>query len=422
MHRTTASPSLSDAGRDAPFSFDELIYSRTDGRGVILAANSVFQRLSGYDWPEIINAPHRIVRNPDMPKGFFYIFWSQLKAGEPAVGYVKNRGKDGRHYWVLANAIACDGGYFSVRMKPSSPFFDTIRAEYASLVRLEQKESLSAENSARVFLARLAELGFASYDQFMSHALTEETRSRSALMGKAEDADAQKIASLVEMLVQALNEQSRLLTRFADLMLLPVNMRLVAARLEPQGGPISQISMNYKTASDEIARRLNSFVGGEANLCKRMVTAVRRSLILGRCATLQSELVRRYDRQTTSCTGTDRRTELTALTTVEALCFSRAQVALTEAARLAVDLTDASTDVRRMILGLDTIRILGRVESRRDQLSEASMSATIDQIDRVQGEISISLKNLTDLTATIHTTLSSLRRPIGPATSKFAAE
>ncbi len=106
MHRQSALPSA-ETGREVPFTADELIYSRTDSRGVIQAANTVFRRLSGFDWPDLIGAPHRIIRHPDMPKGFFHIFWDQLKKGEPAVGYVKNRCSDGRHYWVLANAIPC---------------------------------------------------------------------------------------------------------------------------------------------------------------------------------------------------------------------------------------------------------------------------------------------------------------------------
>ena len=64
-----------------------------------------------------------------------------------------------------------------------------------------------------------------------------------------------------------------------------------------------------------------------------------------------------------------------------------------------------------MTLCLDTIRIIGSVGIRRALQSEAAMSATIDQIDKVQGEISVSLKHLTDLTAAIHASLTTLHRP-----------
>lgn len=410
MHRQS-SPSAPDHGREVPFAAEDLIYSRTDDRGVIRAANSVFQRLSGYDWSDLIGAPHRIVRHPDMPKGFFHIFWSQLKKGEPAVGYVKNRSKDGRYYWVLANAIPCPGGFFSIRIRAASEVFDLIRREYVAVVQREQQENLRPEASAAVLLQRLNDLGFEDYPHFMSHAIEKEVQCRSAAIGRDFGRDGRQISDVVDRLVDAIKEQAHLVTRFRDLMLLPVNMRLVAARLEPQGGPISQISMNYKSASDEIGARLASFVSGDANLCRRMVAAVRRSLVLNRCAQLQSEMVGRYDRYDPAYAGIDRRVELQAMQEAESVCTRLADEGLAQSVHLAGELNDASADVRRMILGLDTIRILGRVESRRDLAAEASMSATIDQIDRVQGEISDSLKRLSDQAAFIHAVLIQLRRP-----------
>ncbi|WP_283177420.1 hypothetical protein [Gemmobacter sp. 24YEA27] len=74
---------------EAEFAFSELIYSRTCPRGLIRSGNSVFRRMAGIPWSDLIGAPHRVIRHPDMPKGFFYLFWQMLKAGEPAVGYVK---------------------------------------------------------------------------------------------------------------------------------------------------------------------------------------------------------------------------------------------------------------------------------------------------------------------------------------------
>src|SRR5690606_35626278 len=227
------------------------------------------------------------------------------------------------------------------------------------------------------------------------------------------------LTRLLGLLADTQKTQTMLVQQFSALMLLPVNMRLIAARLEPQGGPISQISMNYKTASDEIARRLSSFVLGEANLSARMAAGVRRSLVLTHCAWLQAEVVARGNDGDSELDEQERRNEDRILREVEATCTRQAQDALAKAGREANDLSDASGDMRRMVLGLDTIRILGRVESRRDLMSEASMSATIDRIDEVQGEISEGLKMLNDLTSAIHLQLSLLQRP---STAVEAAE
>ncbi|MEM8554727.1 MAG: chemotaxis protein, partial [Pseudomonadota bacterium] len=52
----------------APFDANELFFSRTDERGVILSGNTVFQRVADYPWDDLLNAPHKIIRHPDMPR------------------------------------------------------------------------------------------------------------------------------------------------------------------------------------------------------------------------------------------------------------------------------------------------------------------------------------------------------------------
>lgn len=394
----------------ADLEFSELIYSRSDPRGVILAGNAVFQRMTGYDWRQLIGAPHRLIRHPAMPRGFFHIFWQLLKSGQPAVGYVRNSRKEGDWYWVLACAIPCEGGYFSVRFRPSTPLWTTIEAEYARHLAREQAEGLTPEASAAILLARLEELGFSSIEDFEARALSAELRARNERLGRAPDGPAIAQADLLDQLRILLAEQGRLVTRFAELVLLPANMRLVAARLEPQGGPISQIAMNYRIAAEEIARRLSGFVSGRGNICGAMALAVRHSLILTTCAGLHAELIARYDREDEVCEGIDRWTERKKLGDVMGECLSRARTALQDAGTLATSLNDASVDLRRMILGLDTIRILARVESRKSAENQAALTATIDRIDVVQGAISESLRAMMERSLGITSALCALRR------------
>ena len=398
-------------GGEAEFAFSELIYSRTCTRGLIRSGNSVFRRMAGIPWAELIGAPHRVIRHPDMPKGFFHLFWQMLKAGEPAVGYVKNKKADGGYYWVLAAAMPCEDGFFSVRLRPSGPLFAQIRSEYAALREREKTEGLSAEASSEILLSRLNALGFASYDAFAAQAMAVEIRSRDLQLKRPVDRATEALASLLSLLTETLSEQARLMAQFSDLVLLPVNMRLVAARLEPQGGPISQISVNYKSSSEEISRRLSEFVSGKGNLCGQMAIAVRRSLILAGTSRLQGELVALYqsEREERDFDGDERRVEGQVLEGVIRGSQASARISLKEAARLASVLTEASMDLRRMILGLDTIRILARVESRKTQESQAALTATIDRIDEVQASVSESLKALMDRATAIEHALTMLR-------------
>lgn len=80
---------------------DELI-STTDLKGIITSANDTFVRISGFSREELIGKSHNIVRHPDMPPAAFEDMWQHLKAGKHWMGMVKNRCKNGDHYWVDA--------------------------------------------------------------------------------------------------------------------------------------------------------------------------------------------------------------------------------------------------------------------------------------------------------------------------------
>ncbi|WP_114814774.1 methyl-accepting chemotaxis protein [Paraburkholderia kururiensis] len=98
------------------------LMSTTDAQSHITYANAAFIQVSGFSEEEIQGQPHNIVRHPDMPKEAFADMWATLKGGEPWTALVKNRRKNGDHYWVRANAIPVvrngrAAGYMSVRTK-----------------------------------------------------------------------------------------------------------------------------------------------------------------------------------------------------------------------------------------------------------------------------------------------------------------
>ncbi|AJG17741.1 PAS domain-containing methyl-accepting chemotaxis protein [Cupriavidus basilensis] len=105
------------------------LMSTTDTESRIAYANAAFVDVSGFTREEIRGQPHNIVRHPDMPAEAFADMWATLKSGEPWTALVKNRRKDGDHYWVRANAMPLvrNGkpvGYMSVRTKPSREEID----------------------------------------------------------------------------------------------------------------------------------------------------------------------------------------------------------------------------------------------------------------------------------------------------------
>ena len=103
---------------------DAILMSATDTQSHINYANAAFISVSGFTREEILGQPHNLVRHPDMPEQAFADMWRTLKAGKSWTALVKNRRKDGDHYWVRANAapVIRNGktmGYMSVRTKPT---------------------------------------------------------------------------------------------------------------------------------------------------------------------------------------------------------------------------------------------------------------------------------------------------------------
>jgi aerotaxis receptor len=118
--------------KERRFGSDEKLISTTDLDGNITHCNDVFVNISGYSREELIGQPHNMVRHPDMPKAAFKVLWDTIRAGKPWMGLVKNRCKNGDHYWVNAyvTPITEHGkviGFESVRVCPERA--DVARAE-----------------------------------------------------------------------------------------------------------------------------------------------------------------------------------------------------------------------------------------------------------------------------------------------------
>jgi len=101
------------------------IVSTTDAKGVITSINDDFINISGFTEEELIGQAHNLVRHPSMPQVAFQELWDHNQAHKPWLGMVKNRCKNGDHYWVSAfvTPIFDDGkvvGYQSVRQKPQA--------------------------------------------------------------------------------------------------------------------------------------------------------------------------------------------------------------------------------------------------------------------------------------------------------------
>ncbi|EOX4716715.1 methyl-accepting chemotaxis protein [Enterobacter hormaechei] len=121
-----------------PLDDDTTLMSTTDLHSYMTHTNDTFVQVSGFTLQELLGQPHNIVRHPDMPKAAFADMWYTLQKGEPWSGIVKNRRKNGDHYWVRANAVPMvrNGqmtGYMSIRTRATQDEVAAVEPLYKAL-------------------------------------------------------------------------------------------------------------------------------------------------------------------------------------------------------------------------------------------------------------------------------------------------
>ena len=124
--------------REYAFPAGQALVSTIDLQGRILYCNPAFIEVSGYIREELLGQPHNMIRHPDMPGEAFRDMWQTIESGQPWSGLVKNRRKNGDHYWVMANVTPLlDGdrpvGYMSVRTLPDRQQVSEAETLYARM-------------------------------------------------------------------------------------------------------------------------------------------------------------------------------------------------------------------------------------------------------------------------------------------------
>lgn len=379
-------PAARPATGAAPFAVDEIFFSRTDERGVICAFNDVFLRIADYTAADLIGAPHRIIRHPDMPKGVFHLLWEGIKAGHPIGAYVKNRARDGLFYWVYALVTPIDSGYLSVRIKPCGDLLPLVEAEYAALLAAEAA-GLSPADSAATLCARLATLGFPSHAAFQTEALLREMQARRAAQSQGPDRGLEALHRMGAALRALRDEVAALHRILRGAGLLTANMRLVAAKLAEGRQTIGEIARSYGIALDE----MQAHVAGLAALARpegqHAACPEERALFLLCAARLMDQVCTDFQNAPAALEGVDHGAEAAILAAVATRYADEARPALEDLGQEARHLRRDVEFLRRQVVGLSTVRIACRVESGMLRQQSAGLETIIGRIDDLQQAI-----------------------------------
>lgn len=365
-----------ESQEESKFAFEELFFSRTDLKGNIVSGNSVFTRVSGYAWGELSQKPHNIIRHPDMPKAVFYLLWERLKQNKPVGAYVKNRSKDGRYYWVFALAMPVDGGYLSVRLKPSSPILKIVVDEYDALRIKENAERLHPQQSLEWLLKKIKELGFETYEDFMTDAILAEVESRQINLKQA----VQKVVTdlkRIKTLANLVEEQTgRVLKTNIKSQYVPLNLEIQSLQLsDGTGDSMSVVASQYQKMVGEIAKEIDHF---QSTMRDVKVMLKENQFII--CANLLLSEVVEFFKIEVDQEGANKNVELNYLTGLMNYYKNRVSESVKKVIEALVRFESVCNSMRTAATGLEIVRLTGKIEASRIESQKTTLDSLIAQL------------------------------------------
>lgn len=365
--------------KESEFYLEELFFSRTDFKGIIKSGNSVFHRVSGYEWGELLNRPHNVIRHPSMPRGVFHFLWQELKLRNPICAYVLNRSKDHGHYWVLALALPVVDGFLSIRLKPTSSLLGVVSRLYEEVRRMESE--LNPAQSQEMILKRIMDMGYATYQDFMTEALIIELDSRQQKL---------KGRSLPELiLLKDLNEVNksmcviphRILETYKSIIWTPLNLEITALKLGDVGRSVGVVASTYQKMIKDLATEIKLFEEVSIVVDKE----IRAATFLQAANYLISEIVDAFinEKRNNYVNTEDELKYLYDLKSSYELQVAKTLVkvngTLNEFARICKNLRD-------IIIYIEVIRLTGKVEiSRLDTFQE--FNSILNDLNKFQKEL-----------------------------------
>ncbi|MGO2009411.1 methyl-accepting chemotaxis protein [Vreelandella alkaliphila] len=273
---------------------ETVLISRSDLKGNVTYANAAFVEVSGYTRDELMGSPHNLIRHPDMPEAAYADFWKTIQSGASWQGTVKNRRKNGDHYWVTASVAPLrDGdrivGYTSLRRKAPAQSIALAETVYKEI---REKGKSRRYTLAQGALRRRGVGGFFARFQFNSlkAKLTGMVVASIVLMGLAGGlgmyglmVSGERLDTLNRSGLEAVANLQRVERQIGQVVaqLEPavrnprrVDVDAVAASVSDYAQSIQTLWNEYLTDSNASAERLQAFSAGLATWISSVDTTV----------------------------------------------------------------------------------------------------------------------------------------------------
>lgn len=220
------------------------IVAITDSKGIITYVNKKFCAISKYSADELLGKTHRIINSKFHSKEFFEDMWKTISSGKVWEGEIRNRAKDGTHYWVHTTIV---------------PFMDAQgRPEKFVAVRYEITERVTAQEQLKIHTRKL-EISNRELQDFASvaaHDLQEPLRKIQSFSDRLKAVASQSLnADALDYLSRILNSAQRMSTLINDL--------LTYSRVTTKAQPFIMVDLNQivEQVISDLEARLESSGG-----------------------------------------------------------------------------------------------------------------------------------------------------------------
>ncbi len=380
------------------FGIADMFLSRTDERGIILYGNSTFHRISGYDWPELINVPHKIVRHPDMPRTAFWLVWKMLKEGRTCGAYVKNRAKNGRYYWVYAVLVPVEGGYLSVRLKPTTEYLGIVQDIYLDMLAQERKGT-DLETCGTLLDEAVKSHGFRGYPAFMGYALGAELSARATALGRRVDPSIAEFETMGNLLMDIAEEVTNVRRNFEHIKDSPKNLSILGSRLTTGREPMQVVAQNYELLSQEMLGLIVELSEALERLLDRAYQGR-----MGHCASLlYGEAIEDFATNEPNRETHGHADELKFLRSALAQFCEAARKGCDEIGVEAARFVELNTRLGKLLSGLAVTRVICRIETASVDDDTESIEEITTRLSKFQEELGRSLDRIGSLSDSLQT-------------------
>lgn len=377
---------------ESEFSWDELFFSYTNKQGVVEGGNEVFRRISKYDWEEILHKPHSLVRHPDMPRGVFYLFWEVINKNQSIGAFVKNRAKDGTYYWVFALASPIESGFLSVRQKPGGALFQLVPDLYKKWKLQEDKNKLKPQESMNLILQELQTLGFKDYLDFSSQAFEQCIQMRYEQLEVSEQArDLTSINQVQQMAKGIFDEAVKSIRSYQAIQYIPLNMQIYADNLGTVP-TLSVVAEKYQELATEIQNAIERFEVATVSINESV-----RSALFAFCSKkLNVEMAQSFADLAADDTSKDYSFEISQLEAVAYQSQNQSLQELKQILNLVQELLFSCENLRTVLLGLELIRMSGRIEIAKMSTHSVELSDLMSKLSIFKQGIFNSILHITE--------------------------